>query len=209
MRVLVDDLLLLARLDRERPLALAPMDLVPVVATAVAAARAASPHRDMVFVAPVKAVVRGDAPRLRQVVDNLLANAVQYSTEGVPVEIGLEPSEHAVLLEVVDHGVGIRPENADRIFEAFFRADSSRARVAGGAGLGLAIVAAIVRGHGGEVGVRSALDGGTVFWVRVPVDRVPPGAIEDAAIPATAPPVREAMTANPQPSESERSEKPG
>ena len=203
MRVLVDDLLLLARLDRERPLVLAPMDLVPVVAAAVAAARAASPDRDMIFEAPVKAEVRGDAARLRQVVDNLLANAVQYSTEGVPVEISLEPSEDAVLLEVVDHGVGIRPENADRIFDAFYRADTSRARAAGGAGLGLAIVAAIVQKHGGEVGVRTAPDGGTVFWVRLPVDRVLSGAFEDADITTTAPAVPETTTGNPQPSESE------
>lgn len=189
MRLLVDDLLLLARLDRERSVALAPMDLVPVVATAVAAAHAASPGRDMVISAPGEAVVRGDASRLRQVVDNLLANAVQYSTDGMPVEVRLEPSEDAVLLEVVDHGVGVRPENADRIFEAFFRADSSRARVAGGAGLGLAIVAAIVGDHGGEVGVRSAPDGGSVFWVRVPV--------------------REGTTGNPQPPESEGSDGPG
>ena len=204
MRVLVDDLLLLARLDRERPLVLAPMDLVPVVATAVAAARVASPDRDVLFEAPVEAVVRGDAQRLRQVVDNLLANAVQYSTGGVPVEVRLEPFEDAVLLEVTDHGVGIRPEHTERIFDAFFRADSSRARGAGGAGLGLAIVAAIVQKHGGEVGVRTAPDGGTVFWVRLPVDRVLSGAFEDADITGTtAPAVPETTTGNPQPSESE------
>ncbi len=187
MRLLVDDLLLLARLDRERSVVLAPMDLVPVVAAAVAAAHAASPDRNMVISAPDEAVVRGDASRLRQVVDNLLANAVRYSTDGTPVEVGVTLTDDAVLVEVVDHGIGVRPENADRIFEAFFRADASRARVAGGAGLGLAIVAAIVRDHGGEVGVRSAPDGGSVFWVRVPA-------------------VREATTANPQLSESEGSE---
>ena len=196
MRVLVDDLLLLARLDRERPLVLAPMDLVPVIATAVAAARVASPDRDVLFDAPVEAAVRGDAQRLRQVVDNLLANAVQYSTGGVPVEVRLAPSEDAVLLEVTDHGVGIRPEHTERIFDAFFRADSSRARAAGGAGLGLAIVAAIVRDHGGEVGVRSAPDGGTVFWVRLPVDRHFPGAGEAPAVTPTAPEGREGATRN-------------
>ena len=199
MRLLVDDLLLLARLDRERPLVLAPMDLVSVVATAVAAARVASPNRDIVLEAPAKAMVHGDAARLRQVVDNLVANAVQHSTEGMSVEIGIGLFEDHVLLEVADHGAGVHPENADRIFDAFFRADPSRARVAGGAGLGLAIVAAIVRDHGGAVGVRSAPDGGSVFWVRLPLDGTPPRADEKAGIASRAPGAREATTGNPQP----------
>jgi len=168
MNVLVDDLLLLARLDRERPVHLVPTDLVAVAGTAVAAARAAEPGHPVSIDAPVRAMVSGDAHRLRQVLDNLLANAQRHSPEGEPVEVRVVPGAADVYLEVVDHGPGVPSGDAERIFEPFFRADSSRARSTGGAGLGLAIVAAIVRQHGGAVGVRPAPAGGAAFWIRIP-----------------------------------------
>jgi two-component system OmpR family sensor kinase len=168
MKVLVDDLLLLARLDQERPPDLHPMDLVPVAARSAAAAEAASPGHAVTVEAPEQAMVSGDVGRLRQVLDNLLTNAIRHSPEGAPVTVRVATAGPDMLVEVADEGPGVPPEVADRIFEPFFRADFSRARTAGGAGLGLAIVAAIVREHGGTVGVRGGEGGGAVFWVRIP-----------------------------------------
>jgi two-component system OmpR family sensor kinase len=168
MNVLVDDLLMLARLDRERPLDLGPTDLAPVVTRAVAAVRAMAPDRSVSLVAPAKLAVIGDSERLRQVVDNLLVNAVRHSPAGTPVEVWAGTVGSDVVVEVADRGPGIPDEDCDRIFEPFFRADSSRARTTGGAGLGLAIVAAIAGAHGGTVGVRPNGDLGARFWVRIP-----------------------------------------
>ena len=169
MHVLVDDLLLLARLDRERPMDLGPSDLVPVVTRAVVSVRAMEPERHVSLVAPAALVVIGDAERLRQVVDNLLVNAVRHSPEGAPVEVWAGIVGGDAVVEFSDRGPGVPPEDAERIFEPFFRADSSRARTTGGAGLGLAIVAAIARAHGGSAGVRPNPGGGARFWVRIPV----------------------------------------
>jgi two-component system, OmpR family, sensor kinase len=174
MNVLVDDLLLLARLDRERPLDLGSIDLVPVVTRAVAAVRAVAPDHPVSLVTPAEVMVTGDSERLRQVVDNLLVNAVRHSPEGGPVEMRVIAGGADVVVEVADHGPGVPPEDADRIFEPFFRSDSSRARTTGGAGLGLAIVAAIARAHGGAVGVRANRDGGALFWVRLPIQGAAP-----------------------------------
>ena len=119
--------------------------------------------------APAALVVIGDAERLRQVVDNLLVNAVRHSPEGAPVEVWAGIAGGDAVVEFSDRGPGVPPEDAERIFEPFFRADSSRARTTGGAGLGLAIVAAIARAHGGSAGVRPNPGGGARFWVRIPV----------------------------------------
>ncbi|MGO9456381.1 MAG: sensor histidine kinase [Acidimicrobiales bacterium] len=169
MSVLVDDLLVLARLDRERPLDLGRMDLMAVAQRAVAAAGASAPDNPVSLTAPAALERVGDAARLRQVVDNLLVNAVRHSPEGGEVAVRVEAVRSEVLVEVADHGPGVPPAEAARIFEPFFRADSSRARTTGGAGLGLAIVAAIARAHGGTVGVRPNDGGGACFWVRLPV----------------------------------------
>jgi two-component system OmpR family sensor kinase len=201
MNVLVDDLLLLARLDRERPLDLGSIDLVPVVTRAVAAVRAVAPDHPVSLVAPAEVMVTGDSERLRQVVDNLLVNAVRHSPEGAPVEMRVIAGGTNVVVEVADHGPGVLPEDADRIFEPFFRADSSRARATGGAGLGLAIVAAIARAHGGAVGVRANRDGGALFWVRLPVQGTAPDDEPDP--PARWEPAKE--TAIPQDEESKGS----
>ncbi len=168
MHVLVDDLLLLARLDHERPLEASPTDLVPVVARAVAAVRAAAPGHPVTLAAPPSAEILGDAGRLRQVVDNLLVNAVRHSPPGEPVTVVVARAGGDVVVEVADRGPGVPPAYAHRIFEPFYRADASRARATGGTGLGLAIVAAIARAHGGTVGVRANGEQGARFWVRLP-----------------------------------------
>ncbi len=169
MTVLVDDLLLLARLDRQRPLDLTPADLVPVIRRATEAAQVqASDHRLQLSV-PDRLVIPCDADRVRQVLDNLLANALRHSPPGAPVEVTLVPAQTHVTLLVRDHGPGVSEEESTRIFEPFHRADFARARDEGGAGLGLAIVAAIARAHGGAVGVRRPDGGGAEFWVILPV----------------------------------------
>jgi two-component system OmpR family sensor kinase len=169
MSELVNDLLLLARLDHERPLDRERFDLGGVVETAVAAARVSAPDRPFSFSHPHPVAVDGDASRLRQVVDNLLANAARHTPSGTPVDVRLGTDGTLALLEVEDHGEGVAPEDRARIFEPFNRADDSRARATGGVGLGLAIVAAITRAHGGTAGVRENPSGGATFWVALPL----------------------------------------
>jgi two-component system OmpR family sensor kinase len=168
MGVMVEDLLLLARLGRERPLAQDRVDLGDVVAGAVAAVRTVAPDRAVSLDAAPGVVVVGDADRLRQVVDNLLANAVKHTPPGTAVEVRVAADGPDAVLVVRDHGPGVPAADRARIFEPFFRSDSSRARTTGGAGLGLSIVSAIVVAHGGEVGVGAGPDGGAVFRVRIP-----------------------------------------
>jgi two-component system, OmpR family, sensor kinase len=168
MTVLVDDLLLLARLDRQRPLDLTPADLVPVIRRATEAAQVNAVGHRLRLSVPDRLVIPCDADRVRQVLDNLLANAVRHSPPGAPVEVTLVPAQTHVTLLVRDHGPGVSEEESSRIFEPFHRADFARARDEGGAGLGLAIVAAIARAHGGAVGVRRPDGGGAEFWVILP-----------------------------------------
>ncbi len=168
MNELVNDLLLLARLDRERPIEHEQLDLAEVVEDAVEALRVSTPDRPVSLVAAGPAVVTGDAGRLRQVADNLLANAVSHTAAGTPVEVRVLRRNGSAVLEVEDHGPGVPPAEQLHIFEPFHRADPSRARTTGGVGLGLAIVAAITRAHGGNVGVRSDGSTGSTFWVRLP-----------------------------------------
>ena len=179
MGILVDDLLLLARLDRQRPLEQKPVDVVALVADGAAAARAGAPERDLrVEVAPeaIGLTVPGDAARLRQVVDNLLSNALRYSPADQPVtaRVGTSPgpggSAWCGSVEIVDHGRGMAPDVAARVFERFYRADRARSRTHGGSGLGLAIVDAIVAAHGGRVEVDSAPGRGSTFRVLLPLD---------------------------------------
>lgn len=185
MTELVNDLLLLARLDRERPIEREQVDLAEVVDDAVHAARVSAADRTVRFAPDGPTVVVGDAGRLRQVVDNLLANAVRHTPGGTPVDVRLGRVDGSTVLEVEDHGSGIPAAEQAHIFEPFHRADASRARTTGGVGLGLAIVAAITRAHGGEVGVRSDGVSGSTFWVRLPGAPVgsasPNGAGHDAA----------------------------
>ncbi|MEV0876291.1 HAMP domain-containing sensor histidine kinase [Micromonospora echinofusca] len=176
MGLLVEDLLLLARLDRERPLALAPVELPVLASEAVEAARVTAPERRIELeVAPSSGplVVYGDDARLRQVIGNLMTNALTHTPPeaGVTLRLRAEPGNLAVV-EVVDTGPGLTPEQAERVFERFYRVDAARTRRAGGntgTGLGLAIVAALVRAHHGTVEVAETPGGGATFRVRLPL----------------------------------------
>jgi two-component system OmpR family sensor kinase len=168
MTLLVDDLLLLARLDEGRPLEQKPVDLAAVVAEAVDAARVVEPSRPIeVSVEP--ATVTGDEARLRQVLDNLLANTRAHTPVGTPVSVELSCNDKEATLTVADRGSGLTEEQAARVFERFYRADSSRARASGGAGLGLSIVSAVVEAHGGSVEARQTPNGGATFVITLPL----------------------------------------
>jgi two-component system OmpR family sensor kinase len=184
MSVLVDDLLLLARLDRQRPLAQDPVDLAEITAAAVDAARVSAPERSISLESSGPAAVVGDADRLRQAIDNLLGNAVQHTSPGTPIEVRLHTEPTQVGIEVADHGQGIPAEERERIFEPFHRADPSRARASGGVGLGLAIVSAIARAHGGSVGVASNGTAGATFWIKVPRQAAQTASSQDQTPPA-------------------------
>jgi two-component system, OmpR family, sensor kinase len=185
MGLLVEDLLLLARLDRERPLSLAPLDLRVIAGDAVAAARAVAPDRniglDLDSDQPV--TVLGDESRLRQVLGNLVTNALTHTPKGTPVRVHLGIDGADAVLEVIDAGAGLTNEQAERVFERFYRVDKARTRQAAGTaqavtphsgtGLGLAIVAALVSAHGGTVSVDSRAGQGATFRVRLPLHAAP------------------------------------
>jgi two-component system OmpR family sensor kinase len=186
MSTLVDDLLLLARLDHQRPLVLEHVDLTDIVTAAVDAARVSTPGRAITLEVPGPLPVVGDADRLRQVVDNLLANAVQHTPDGSPVDVRVGTQSATGYLEISDQGPGIPSAEQAHIFEPFHRADPTRARATGGAGLGLTIVSAIAHAHGGTVGVVSDPtsdngSGGATFWVRIPLTGPAPEAGPGAA----------------------------
>ncbi|MGW1209835.1 sensor histidine kinase [Streptomyces sp. NPDC002499] len=192
MTGLVEDLLLLARLDEGRPLHAAEVDLAAVVAEAVWDARAAGDGHDWQLSLPleVPALVVGDEARLHQVVANLLANARVHTPVGTAVVAEVDVVGERCVIRVRDNGPGIPAELLPRAFERFTRADSSRARAsgsAGGAGLGLAIAAAIVGAHGGRIDVTS-VPGRTEFTIDLPADRLPPAEPQLRVRPA---PVRE------------------
>ncbi|WP_229403034.1 sensor histidine kinase [Micromonospora okii] len=176
MGLLVEDLLLLARLDRERPLSLAPVELPLLAGDAVQAARVVAPERRIdLEIEPGSGplVVLGDDARLRQVIGNLMTNALTHTPPDASVTLRLrtEPGNLAVV-EVADTGPGLSPEQAERVFERFYRADAARTRRAGGVtgtGLGLAIVAALVAAHHGSVEVGDTPGGGATFRVRLPL----------------------------------------
>ena len=178
MGLLVDDLLLLARLDQQRPLEQRPVDLLAVATDAVHDARAVDPDRSIelrLAGAPPRAVL-GDEARLRQVVANLVTNALHHTPAGTPVLVEVSGEPDSAVLAVSDRGPGLAPGEAARVFERFYRADASRTRpgatragAAGGTGLGLSIVAALVAAHGGRVEVDSEPGHGATFRVRLPL----------------------------------------
>jgi two-component system OmpR family sensor kinase len=184
MGVLVEDLLLLARLDQGRPLERHPVDLEAVVTRAVEAARAVEPERP-ISLQTDRVQVAGDPNRLRQVIDNLLANVRVHTPPATPAWVRVARADGQAVVEVADSGPGIPPAMADRIFERFFRVDPGRARQQGGTGLGLSIVQAIAQAHGGRVEVRSAEGGGAIFRVLLPEAQEqlprPPGVAPAAA----------------------------
>jgi two-component system OmpR family sensor kinase len=169
MGVLVDDLLLLARLDQGRPLERAPVDLGALVTDACADARATDPTRAITARIDAPAQVIGDEMRLRQVLGNVVRNALVHTPPASPVEVTLGIGGSTAILEVVDHGPGIPEENVPRIFERFQRVDPGRSRDQGGSGLGLSIVAAVVADHGGSIRVGHTPGGGATFRIELPI----------------------------------------
>ncbi|MEV6299170.1 HAMP domain-containing sensor histidine kinase [Actinoplanes sp. NPDC051861] len=173
MTALVEDLLLLARLDAGRPLAQDPVDLTMLAVDATSDAHAAGPRHYWQLDLPEEPVsVIGDGSRLHQVLANLLANARTHTPEGSTVTVKVGSVPNAAVLQVIDNGPGIPEELVPRIFERFARGDSSRSRAAGSTGLGLSIVHAVVTSHGGKVGVQSR-PGQTVFTVMLPLGPPP------------------------------------
>ncbi|BCJ36458.1 two-component sensor histidine kinase [Actinocatenispora thailandica] len=194
MSTLVDDLLLLARLDSGRPLAHEEVDLSRLIADAVSDAHVAGPQHHWQLDLPAEPVlVTGDAARLHQVVVNLLGNARTHTPPDTTVTARLRGDRRVAVLSVRDDGPGIAPELLPRVFERFARGDSSRSRSAGSTGLGLAIVSAVVAAHHGTVGVTSPP---TTFTVRLPTTP-PPSASSDPPVPAAAPAPRAALPARP------------
>jgi two-component system OmpR family sensor kinase len=171
MSSLVEDLLLLARLDQSRELTIDPVDINHLVSEAIASARAASPGYEITVTTTSDEVfVLGDSMRIHQAVSNLLANARTHTPMGTQISVEIAQNESDVQISVSDNGHGLSQEDQTRIFERFFRADPSRARVSGeGSGLGLAIVDAIIKAHGGSVEVKSELGKGAIFTLHFPI----------------------------------------
>jgi two-component system OmpR family sensor kinase len=165
---LVDELLTLARLDEGQGMPPGDADLVPVVRDAVEAALATEPDRRISLALPPTALVLADAGRLRQVIDNLLANVRVHTAPGTPARVSVAEDAANWVLEVADDGPGMTEDARLRAFERFYRADPSRSRDSGGSGLGLAIVAAIAQAYGGEVAVDSAPGHGARFRISLP-----------------------------------------
>jgi two-component system, OmpR family, sensor kinase len=193
MGLLIEDLLLLARLDQQRPLEASPVDLLALVTDAVGEARIADPEHPVTVVVPSgedddPPVVRGDLAKLRQVVGNLLGNAFQHTPPGTAVTVTVGTEAGNAVLEVADEGPGLRPEDAARIFERFYRVDAARNRASGGTGLGLSIVDSIVTAHGGSVTLRSAPGEGACFRVTLPLLEAEAAAAPSAGAPQTVSP---------------------
>lgn len=191
MRGLVEDLLLLARLDQVRPGQRAPVDLSVLAADACSDAVAADPTRPVTLTAPEPVVVLGDEAHLRQALANLVANALRHTPPGTALEVSARLAGRLALLEVRDHGPGLDQQAMAHAFERFWQKDTARS--GSGAGLGLSIVAAVAAEHGGQASVANAEGGGAIFTLRLPlvrgaealVDKPPPPA--QAARPAHAP----------------------
>jgi two-component system OmpR family sensor kinase len=181
MGVLVEDLLTLARLDEVRDTAMDEVDLGELAGDAAADARAMDPDRHIETFGEAPAGVLGDADQLRQVLANLLRNALVHTPPGTPIEISTRAGPGEVEVEIRDHGNGLPTDHADALFERFWRAEAGRERGRAGAGLGLAIVAGIVEGHGGRVRAYNAPDGGAAFVVTLPAAPTPAGADAEPA----------------------------
>ena len=171
MAGLVEDLLLLAQLDAQRPLERSRVDLLGLASDAVHDAQSIASDRPItmeVFDGPGTPEVLGDEARLRQVLANLVANALQHTPTPTPVTVRVGTDAGDAVVEVADAGPGMGEEDARRVFERFYRADSSRTRASGGTGLGLSIVDSLVRAHGGKVTVATAPGRGCRFRVILP-----------------------------------------
>ncbi len=170
MSLLVEDLLLLARLDEGRPLERKPLVLAEVVHEAVDAARVVDSERPIDVNVDEEASIVGDRARLRQVIDNLFANVRAHTPPGTPVAVGLHRVDGRVELSVSDSGPGLSDHEASQVFERFYRVDSSRTRASGGVGLGLAIVAGVAHAHGGNAEFRRTPGGGATIVIALPID---------------------------------------
>ena len=175
---LVEDMLVLARLDQQRPIERRPVDLLTLAADAVQDARIVAPSRsiDLTLGTGAAFLVLGDEPRLRQVISNLMNNALTHTPDGSPISVRILtgyqrgiPAVPCAILEVTDHGPGLTQEQANRVFERFYRADQARGRRTGGSGLGLAIVQALVAAHGGTVSLDTAPGHGATFRITLPL----------------------------------------
>lgn len=183
MSLLVDDLLLLARLDEGRPIEREPVRLDEVVGEAVDTALAVEPDRPIELdMEPVS--VLGDRGRLRQIVDNLLGNVRAHTPAGAPARVSVSRVDGTAVVAVEDAGPGLGAAETERVFERFYRSDRSRSRASGGVGLGLSIVAAVAQAHGGTVAARSEPGAGTTFEIRLPLADGGPDGLER---PVTAP----------------------
>ncbi|HEV7864192.1 MAG TPA: ATP-binding protein [Acidimicrobiia bacterium] len=167
MKTLVEDLLLLARLDQTRPIERAPVDLAVLAADACSDAVAAAPGRPVVLDAPEPVVILGDRDHLRQAIANLVANAVRHTPAGTPIEVSARAAGGAATVAVRDHGAGLDEEALGHVFDRFWQAD--HARVGTGAGLGLAIVAGIAAEHAGVAAAANAPGGGALFTLQLPL----------------------------------------
>jgi two-component system OmpR family sensor kinase len=165
---LVADLLLLARFDAGRPLDRRPVDLASLAAEAVTRARIVDPGRPITLEAAEPVIVDADSERLRQVIDNLIGNALQHTPPGSPVTVTVASGPGRAELTITDHGPGMTAEQASRVFERFYRTDGARTRASGGAGLGLAIAASLAAAHDGQITVDTAPGHGAAFHLRLP-----------------------------------------
>lgn len=169
MADLVEDLLLLAQLDEGRPITTTPVDLADVAFEAADAANAVAPDRIVRLRIDDVTIVNGDASRLRQVIDNLLANVRTHTPAGVGCTLAVRRDGERAVVTVTDDGPGMAAADAEQAFDRFHRADTSRTRSSGGAGLGLSIVAAIVAAHHGTVSLTSSAGAGTTVTVTLPI----------------------------------------
>jgi len=180
MGLLVDDLLLLERLHQGRPLERKPVALVDVSSDAVEAARTLDPDREIDLEAPESVEVEGDSERLRQIFDNLLANVRAHTPAGTPATVRVAREGDLAVVEVIDAGPGLSADQLEHAFERFYRGDASRSRDVGGAGLGLAIAAAIAESHGGSATVANVgRDGGQGLTVRLSIPSIKVGKKRD------------------------------
>ncbi|MEU4194288.1 HAMP domain-containing sensor histidine kinase [Kribbella sp. NPDC026611] len=173
MGLLVDDLLLLARLDQQRPLRMESVDLLPIAADALHNARAVQPDRDIsltILPDSEAPVVQGDEARLRQVLGNLVSNALHHTPVDAPITVAVGTRGTEAILEVSDTGPGLSDEQKARVFERFYRVDTARTRSTGGSGLGLSIVAALIAAHRGRVTVADSTPTGVTFTVWLPLE---------------------------------------
>lgn len=180
MAALVEDMLLLARLDQGRPLRHDPVPLSEVVNDALMDLKAVDPDRPVEASVESNVVVSGDEDRIRQVIGNLLTNVRVHTPPDTPIEVGLTARNGTSTLKVADHGPGIDPTHVEHIFDRFYRADPGRSRDRGGSGLGLSIAASVAAAHGGEISYSNTPGGGATFTLTLPRDGNPEADEEEA-----------------------------